>query len=284
MNPSTPLSEQLQSALEPFVAKFPVVMTALLVFIAFVVAGAVAGRIVGGIARRLKVDAFVDIGSMTDKAPSLSTAIAGLVRLMLWLVGAIVAADIAALPGLAQVLNRALGFLPQILGALFLVVVGLTLANLVRRFLAKGLKELGIPSAEGMSRAAYGLAIVLTGTIVLGELELNTSSFVVALAVVMGGAALALALGIGLGSRTAFEDIFSGIYRREVIRPKQVVEVILPEGATYQGTVVAVGRSTTRLRGDDGVILIPNRVLARAVVRDRSPQKVADTSAGVSST
>jgi hypothetical protein len=105
-------------------------------------------------------------------------------------------------PGaLRNILSEAVGFLPRLLGATLLVVVGLGVGALVRRSVLLGAVNAGLPWARFGARAAYFLVVVSFAAAALDHLGVGRSILVAAFSIAGGALALTLALAFGLGAR-----------------------------------------------------------------------------------
>ncbi|MBK8595204.1 MAG: hypothetical protein IPN83_06355 [Holophagales bacterium] len=105
-------------------------------------------------------------------------------------------------PGaLRSVLSEAVSFLPRLLGAVLLAVVGVGVGSLVRRSVLLGAVNAGLPWARTGARAAYVLVVASFVAAALDHLGVGRSILVAAFTIVGGAIALTLALAFGLGAR-----------------------------------------------------------------------------------
>jgi len=105
-------------------------------------------------------------------------------------------------PGaLRNVLSEAVGFLPRLLGAVLLALVGLGIGALVRRSVLLGAVNAGLPWARAGARAAYFLVVASFSAAALDHLGVGRSILVAAFSIGGGALALTLALAFGLGAR-----------------------------------------------------------------------------------
>ncbi|MGH9672453.1 MAG: mechanosensitive ion channel family protein [Bryobacteraceae bacterium] len=95
------------------------------------------------------------------------------------------------------------GYLPNVLAAALLIVVG----TLVARFLARGLLisavNMRIQSARLLSLGVKWLVLVLSTAMALEHLRIGGGLVKLAFGILFGGIVLALALAVGLGSKEA---------------------------------------------------------------------------------
>jgi len=192
-------------------------------------------------------------------------------RLVFWLfmlTFLISAAETLGLRNLSQTIDAFVRYLPNVIGAAVIFIVGMTLAHFVRDLVRSGAEGLGVDYAKGLSSLAYGALLVVAGSLAVGQLQIETALFnhVVEIILIATGAALALALG--LGTRDIAKHIVAGSYIRELYKPGISLSV-----GEDNGTLQDVGTVITRIKTLEGrMIYIPNSHLIEAVVHERENQ------------
>lgn len=105
-------------------------------------------------------------------------------------------------PGaLRTALIEAVGFLPKVLTAAFLFVLGLGLAALARRSVLLAAVNAGLPWARPGSRGIHAVIVASFAAAALDHLGVGRSILIAAFSIVGGGIVLALSLAFGLGAR-----------------------------------------------------------------------------------
>jgi hypothetical protein len=124
-----------------------------------------------------------------------------LVRLGVMFLGFVVgvaALDATMTTGLVMPL---LGYLPSLLAALVVTVVGAAVARFLGRGVLIGAVNMNLPYARLLSVGVRWLVLVLTAAIVLKHLGIGAGLIDLAFGILFGGIVFALALAVGLGSR-----------------------------------------------------------------------------------
>lgn len=103
--------------------------------------------------------------------------------------------------GVRSVLSEAVNFLPRLLGAALLAVVGLGVGALVRRSVLLGAVNAGLPWARSGARAAHVLVVATFVAAGLEHLGVGRSILVAAFSIVASALAFAIALAFGLGAK-----------------------------------------------------------------------------------
>ena len=115
-----------------------------------------------------------------------------------------------------------LGYVPRIVGAAILLLVGNVLARFVSRSVLITGVNLNLSYARLLSMGVRWMILVLTGAMVLDHLALGGAIVELGFGILFGGIVLALSLAVGLGSR----DLVSRSLERESTRP---VDIPQPE-------------------------------------------------------
>jgi hypothetical protein len=103
--------------------------------------------------------------------------------------------------GLRDVLHAVIAFLPRLLTAALLFLIGLGLAGLARRSVLLTAVNAGVPWAKAAARLAHAAVVVFFAAAALEQLGVARSILVAAFSIVAGGFVFALALAFGLGAR-----------------------------------------------------------------------------------
>jgi hypothetical protein len=193
------------------------VIPALVVLLGALLVGAGVGlvlRLVLGLLFRL-------LGVGADSSPLLRTAglkappasIASTVSF--WAAVAVaLAVGVGALePGrLKSVLEDVVAFLPRLLMATLVTLVGVGLGALARRSVLLAAVNSGLPWARAAARLVHAAVVVFFVSMALEHLGVGQSVLVAAFSIVVGGFVLAAALAFGLGAR----DLARGYLEKRV--------------------------------------------------------------------
>ena len=186
-----------------------------------------------------------------------SILIGKLLHLFFMLIILVAGADTLGLDRFSAILDDLVLYLPKLLGALFIILIGLFLANTGKTKVETSLENLGVEYGSSAGRALQLLVLFITFSLAIGQLELETALLNTIFAVLIASLGVALALALGLGTKAIANSIVSGIYAREQLMPGDEVEF---EG--FVGNVVAVSTVNTILENKDGRRLsIPNQDL-----------------------
>ncbi len=186
-------------------------------------------------------------------------------RLVFWilmLTFLVSAAETLGLTVVSQTITGMVGYLPNVIGATVVTVVGLLVARLVRDVVRAGAAGLGVDHANVVSSLVHGLLIVIIASVAVTQLRIETQLLNAVLLVVLITVGAALAITVGLGTREVVHNLIAGIYARDLLEPG--CQVTVEENS---GMLAEVGAVTTTLRKGSGEQLhVPNAKLLQLVV------------------
>jgi Mechanosensitive ion channel, conserved TM helix len=110
--------------------------------------------------------------------------------------------------------GRLLAYLPNIVGAAVILIMGNVIARFLSRSVLIGAVNMNLHYARLLSQGVKWLVLVLTAAMVLDHLSIGAAIVDLAFGILFGGIVLALALAVGLGSR----DLVSRSLERETSR------------------------------------------------------------------
>ena len=216
--------------------------------------------------RKTPLDATGDRTGISDGlstiglGTSLSAAIGKVLGIVVTLMIVITAISALGLKVLDEPLAKAILFLPRLIVAIILIVIGAVLARKVSAGLTRAAERLDLPGPLPM--VGQAVILIVVGLIAASEIGIPTSMLTVILAIVLGSVALTVALAFGLGGREVARQVGAG---RSVASSYKLGDHIAV-GET-QGEVTAFERTATVLRTGDGRTLrVPNSVLLDSVV------------------
>ena len=145
-------------------------------------------------------------------ASALVASIAYWLVLILGLLLGLTALD-AALP--SQFAVSALQYVPHLVAALTILVVGGVVARFLARGILIGAVNMGVQHARLFSLTVKWLVMVVASAMALDHIGIGRTALLIAFGILFGGVVLAIALAVGLGAR----DMVSRALERELQEP-----------------------------------------------------------------
>jgi small-conductance mechanosensitive channel len=228
--------------------------------------------IVTAILSRVRFDVLMERSGVTDSLRGLgvriplSRLIGQAIFIFLLLSFLITSTRLMGLEAVAQLLEQLLTFLPNILAAGIVFVLGGLAAQFIGNLLTTVVAATGAGYASQLGRIVQTLIVIFSAVLALGVLGIDTSILVTALTIVIAAFGLALGLALGLGARNVVQHILAGYYLRQRLTVGQPIVT-----GRVRGEISGVGSVNTSVTTTEGVIVIPNNVLIETVVQLTPP-------------
>lgn len=245
----------------------------LLAFLVILVVGYLIAKLTAAAIRRLmtalKIDQFsqrVGIRAVLDRAnvkPDVSAILSGIVFWLLMLTFMVSATESLGLPRVSSTIDTFVLYLPKVLGAAFILMIGMFIAQFVRDLIVSGAEGFGVDFAGPLGTAAYGLLVIVVVTLAIGQLELETDILNQVIAILLMSAGAAAAIAFGFGSKNVAGNILAGTYVRELYQQGDQVTIGDVSGEIVQVTAVKLEIKT----GAGEFVTISNNVAATETVK-----------------
>lgn len=258
-----------QSFLDPMVfwEKIAAVLPSLLAAIVLLVIGHFLGKLLATLVSKLL--AKVGLDKMGERA-GLGGAVGGsgivatpsvifgkIIYWLIFLTFIISAADSVGLDRVSSTIDEFVLYLPKVIGALLVAIVGLFVASLVRTGVEAALGSINLGYEGAVGGLVYGIIVVVVLSLAVGQLEIETTLLNQVISILVLAAAAAVALALGLGTRDVAGNIVAGVYARDIYQPGATIRF-----GEVSGTIVEVGSTNVVIRvSPDKTLTVPNRDL-----------------------
>lgn len=254
------------------VAALPrVVMGLVLVALALLVAK-LAERILRSVFVRLKFDEILQRAGIDQTLgrigirESLNLLVPRLAYYLLLFLFLRTAAPALGLDAIAEAMGSFLAYLPNLVAAILILVLGSVAAQFAGRTVARAAAESGIDFAESLGSLVSSLMLFVLGIMALGQLKIDTEIVRVVTTCLLAGLGLAFGLSFGLGTKDVTRNIVAGFYARKIFRAGDPLEL-----RGQRGILRSITPTQTILERDGVVVAIGNSVfLEEIVVQDRA--------------
>jgi small-conductance mechanosensitive channel len=192
--------------------------------------------------------------------------VGGLTFWLLMSVFVMAAFSILGLESVSLAMKEVVNYIPKVLVATVVVVVGLLAATFVRGVVATSADRVGLTYAEYLAGGCYWVLSILTFIAAFNQLGIQFALLEKLILIGSAGLAAGFALAFGLGGRDVMAGILSGYYVRQRIQAGDTVSV-----AGFEGTVREVGPVATIIETRNNGLLsrhsIPNSKMLQEAVR-----------------
>ena len=164
------------------------------------------------------IEAFLKQGNINI---SLSRLLANLVYWLVILVVIVTVANSLGLHAVAELFNRVVLYLPNIIVAILVLVFGILIARFINRLVFAYLNNIGVEGALTISTFSEYAVIVFVVFMALEQLQIGTQLLTAAFQIAFGAVGLALAIAFGLGGRDWAAGVIKKVTEKEKSRPGQ---------------------------------------------------------------
>lgn len=267
------LVDALTRSIDNIVNFIPALINGLIVLIIGYAISWVVRWLIGAILRRVGFDPLVERTGLTGSLRGvgiqtpLSTIAAQTVFFLLLLSFLITAAQLMGLTAVAQLLQSLLNFLPSIVAALIIFLLGGIVATFAGNLVTTVARGAGLGYATRLGQITRALISLFVVVVALSALKVDTALLVTAITIGIAAFGLALGLALGLGARGVVHHVLAGYYLRQRFPVGRAVAL-----ESVRGEVSGIGGVNTVLTTEDGdAVVLPNGMLLDAVVRMPRP-------------
>jgi hypothetical protein len=211
-------TERLQETLAQLWEFVPALLGAAVVLFAGYLLAKIVQKGAARLARRIHLNDVLRKGGVTqavDRTGMNFNPTRVVANLLFWLVMftvMLIAANALGLDSLAQVFSELVSYIPSVIAAIVIVILGIVLGDFVEGLIMASTSALhGGPT---LARAGKGGVILLAIFMSLQELGVATEIVTTAFAIIFGALALALALSFGLGNRELAGEVTRAWYEK----------------------------------------------------------------------
>jgi len=268
----TALESSFQQAYEQVAMLAPkVVVTTVVLIVGYVIARLIA-RLIASLSETIGLQIAVERSGLAESMRNMGIrrsvpAIVG--TIVFWLLMCVfvtTAFNILGLQKLSDAMGNVVDYIPNLLVATVVIVVGLLVASFLRGVVATSADRVGLSYAEHLANACYYALALLTFMAAFNQLGIKFLLLGDVILIACGGLALGFGLAFGLGGREVMAGILAGYYLRQRLQAGDHVEV-----AGLQGTVREVGPVATIVETDEAGFIsrhtVPNTKMLNEAVR-----------------
>jgi hypothetical protein len=209
MNWNELIADPIRQMLTKIMAYLPILLGALIILIVGWIVAKAIQRIVDWLLKTVRFDMVADkagISEVLRKGNLKTTArevVSGLVYWLIMIMVLVMVVNALGLPKASDILASLFAYVPQVIGAVFVLVVAMFLANFVSGIVLIAAGNAKLPKPELLAGISRWAIIIFALTIALAQLGIATLLVTTTFNIILGGIVLALALAFGLGGKDA---------------------------------------------------------------------------------
>jgi small-conductance mechanosensitive channel len=161
---------------------------------------------------------------------TLSKLVAGLLYALILLVFIMASADLMGLALVTRALESFMAYLPTLLTALTIFVLGLWMGDKVGQLVLTVTESAGLSSGRSIARVLGGVIVLFTSITALNMAGVDTELITSNIQIVLAGILLAFGLAYGFAARDVLTNILSSFYGKDRFKPGMTIRIGQDEG------------------------------------------------------
>ncbi len=253
---------------EMVIGALPRVLVGLAVVVALVLAAKLVERLLRVALLRIRVDTLLQQAGV-DKLlqrigvrQSLALVLPRLAYYFLLLLFGRIVADSFGLTAISEGITAMFAYLPNVVAAVLLVVVGTSVSQFAGRTVTQAAEESGIEFARSLGRVVSALILFIVGVMAIGQLRFDTDMVRIVTVCTLSGLALAFGLSVGMGTRDITRNVMAGFYARKIFSPGDALEI-----KGERGTLKAITATQTMIEQPTGLVVVANSTFLDEIIR-----------------
>jgi hypothetical protein len=245
------LGTALENAFQPVINLIPAVLAMVGVLVIGYIVARLLARGADALGQRIGLDGAAERSGLAASMKKvgiergLSAVVAQLVFWLLMCVFVVAAFNLLNLPSLSAATQKLVDYIPKLLAATTVVLIGLLIASFLRGVIATAADRIGISYADRLASGAYYILSLMTFIAAFEQLEIQFALLNQLILIAFGAMALGIGLSVGLGGRDVAGGIMSGYYVRQRMQSGDSVSVAGINGVVREVGPVATVIETT---------------------------------------
>ena len=256
------MKEIFANSIELIINKFVLgipnfIMAIIIALLGFMVAKFVS-KVVEKLLKALNIDRVgemfnsIDFIQKNNVEIKISKLIGKFIYYILILIFLIAATDILQMPVLSNLVKNLIEFIPNLIVAIALIVIGLLIADKLRDIVHSACDSLGIPSGKLLSSFIFYFVFITVFIMALSQAKIDTDFLSQNLSIIIAGVVLAFSIGYGIASMDVVANYIAGFNMKGKYNIGDKIEVDGIKGIIHDIDKVSISLTT-----EDGITSIP---------------------------
>ena len=252
----------MKDALYDMVSKLfntvPNVVMAVVIFLIGVIISKIIAKVLKKALGKIGIDKIgeklneIDIVQKANMDIKISAVLSKIIYYFLMLLFAVAATSVLGIPEISQLFADIFNFIPRLIVALIVLVLGTLIADALRKMVHTGLTSLGVSSAGILASVVFYFLFINIVISAMGQAEINTEFLAQNISIIIGGVIAAFAIGYGLASKDVMANMIASFYTGKQF---QVGDKITIDDVT--GVVSNIDKSSLTIKTETGRVMFP---------------------------
>jgi len=183
---------------------------------------------------------------------NLTKVIVKFVKWALLLILIIIVSEMMGLTIVSEEIGNLISYLPQLLSAAAIFIIGLFIANFVKKSLYAFFKSFELSGGKIVSQIVFFILLSIISITALNQAGVNTDIITNNMTLIFGAFLGAFALALGLGSRDVISDLLKTYYTRRTYEIGMRIKY-----KDIEGEIIAIGDLSMTLKTLTGTLIVP---------------------------
>lgn len=238
------------------------VIPKLLLGIGFIILAYIAIKVVNFILKRLlKVTKIDTITTKLNEAKLFgksdydvvpSEIILKFAKYLLILIFVVIASEILGLKMISEGIGSFIAYLPVLITALLIFVVGVYFASIIKNAIIDTFKSMELSGSNLVSNIAFYVIVVFVSITALNQAGVNTEIITSNLTLILGSVLVSFTIAFGLGARDIITRLLFGFYSRRNFEIGQHIKT-----KKVEGVIQEIDNICITIKTDDGIVIMP---------------------------
>jgi small-conductance mechanosensitive channel len=262
------LIQAFSHLMDSIIAAVPKIIMGLLLIAAALVVAKIIEKVLRYALTKIRFDALVGKAGI-DRAlqrigirQELTIQLPRLVYFLVLLLFAKTAVDALGLEAISGAIGAFFGYLPNIIAALVLLILGSTVGQFAGQTVAQSAASSGVEFAPALGKLVSGVILFVCAMMAISQLKIDTDIVRIVTSFILGGAALGFGISFGLGTRDIVRNLAAGFYARKILVVGKPLEV-----AGQQGVLRAITATHVILESGGREMTISNETLMNEIAK-----------------
>ena len=183
---------------------------------------------------------------------NITKIIVSFVKWSLLLILIVVVSEMMGLTIISEEIGNLIHYLPQLLSGVVIFMIGLFIANFVKKSIQSFFKSFELSGSKIVSQIVFFILLSIISVTALNQAGVDTVIITSNLTLIFGAFLISIALAIGLGSRDIVADLLRTFYTRRKYEIGQKIKF-----KNVKGKIVSIDDLSMTLKTEKGTLIVP---------------------------
>ncbi|WP_298756961.1 hypothetical protein [uncultured Psychroserpens sp.] len=184
------------------------------------------------------------------------------VKFIIYIMIIVVISDVLGLNMLSEKIGEFLSYLPQLLVALVIFMIGLLFANFVKNGLKSLFESMDLSGGKMLSQLVFFLLLIFISITALNQAGINTDIITSNLTLILGAFLTAFALAFGFGAKEVVGSLLKTFYTRKTFEVGKKIEF---QNKVYE--IDAIENISVVLKNSEGKLVVPVKDIVESQIK-----------------